>query len=380
MIYFDHNATTPIDERVQEAMMPYLTTFYGNPSSLYRAGRVARSALETAREQVAGLVGAQSSQVVFTSGGTEANNLAIKGLAGTLPPGSAVFGATEHPSVREPIGLLGDAWKVEPVDVDHQGYIMENTLPGICSADIRFASIMLANNETGVIQDISGIARILKQHNVTIHCDAIQAAGKIPIDFNTLGAQILTLSGHKIYGPKGTGALIVDKSLEIQPLLNGGGQEKGIRAGTENVAGIVGFGKAAELALDDLEQRATHSIGLRDKMEEGLAGLDGVTIFAKQAGRLPNTLQFSVDGADGEMLLMEFDREGIAVSSGSACSSGDNKPSHVLAAMGVDETSIRSAVRISFGIANTQQDVDRFLEILRAQLSKFGKIRHAMNS
>lgn len=366
MIYFDHNATTPLDERVLEAMAPYLGAFYGNPSSLYRMGRICRGAVETAREQVAALVGAHPSEVVFTGGGTEANNLALKGLAFAREPGLIVAGATEHPSVSEPLEFLkARGWRVATIPVNRNGLAGASFLDSSPAGELRFATLMLANNETGVIQDIAPIAGWFRERGIVFHCDAVQAAGKIAIDFKASGAHMMSLSGHKIYGPKGVGALILDKTVTLEPLLHGGGQEQGLRGGTENVAAIVGFGKAAELALSELEERHAHLLGLRERLEAGLKTIPGAVAFAEGAERLPNTVQFGIAGYDGEALVMNLDRQGIAVSSGSACASGAGEPSPVLVAMGVEPEVAKSAIRASFGKSNTESEVDRFLDILK---------------
>lgn len=366
MLYFDHNATTPLDERVLDAMAPYLGAFYGNPSSLYRMGRICRAAVEMAREQVAALVGVHPSGIVFTSGGTEANNLALKGLTFSREPGLIAAGATEHPSVSEPLEFLkARAWRTATIPVDRNGTADVSFFESLPIRDLRFATLMMANNETGVIQDIAPIASWCRGRGIVLHCDAVQAAGKIPIDFNAGGAHLMSLSGHKIYGPKGVGALIFDKSVELEPLLHGGGQEQGLRGGTENVAAIVGFGKAAELALSELETRRAHLLALRERLEAGLADVPGAILFAAAAERLPNTLQFGVAGYDGEALVMNLDRHGIAVSSGSACASGAGEPSPVLVAMGVEPEIAKSAIRASFGKSNTEAEVDRFLEVLK---------------
>ena len=232
-------------------------------------------------------------------------------------------------------------------------------------ANRRFASLMLANNETGVIQEVSALADWMRECGGYLHCDAVQAAGKLPVDFTSLGAHLLTLSSHKIHGPKGAGALVIDKTVDLEPLLEGGGQERGLRSGTENVAAIVGFGKAAELALAGMETRRAHLLALRHRLESGLAGLPGSRIFAQNAPRLPNTVQFSLSGMDGEALLMALDRKGFAVSSGSACASGAGEPSPVLLAMGVDAETAKSAIRASLGKDNTEAEVDTFLAALR---------------
>jgi cysteine desulfurase len=366
MIYFDHNATTPLNERVLDAMAPYLGTFYGNPSSLYRMGRICRGAVDTAREQVAALVGAHPSEVVFTSGGTEANNLALKGPAFSREPGVIVAGATEHPSVSEPLEFLkARGWRVATIPVDRNGIADASFFESLPAGELRFATLMMANNETGVIQNIAPIAGWFRERGIVFHCDAVQAAGKIAIDFKASGAHMMSLSGHKIYGPQGVGALILDKAVTLEPLLHGGGQEQGLRGGTENVAAIVGFGKAAELALSELEDRRAHLLGLRERLEAGLKTIPGAVVFAEGAERLPNTVQFGIAGYDGEALVMNLDRQGIAVSSGSACASGAGEPSPVLIAMGIDSTVAKSAIRASFGKTNTEAEVDRFLEVLK---------------
>ncbi len=365
MVYLDHNATTPLDERVREAMLPYLGDFFGNPSGLYRLGRLSRSAIDAAREQVAALAGAEPSEVIFTSGGTEANNLALKGLAGSLSKGVIAVGATEHPSVGEPSRYLaGQGWRLETIPVDRDGRPEISFLAKLPGDVFRFASLMLANNETGVIHDIVPLAERARERGGFLHCDAVQAAGKIPLDFKSTGAHLLTLSAHKLYGPKGVGALVAERSVPLEPLLHGGGQERGLRSGTENVAAIVGFGKAAELALSELEQRRSRLSCLRLRLEAGLAVVPGVTIFAERADRLPNTVQFAIAGFDGETLAMKLDREGFAVSSGSACASGGGEPSPVLTAMGVAADIAKGAIRASLGQDNSEADIDRFLEAL----------------
>jgi cysteine desulfurase len=364
MIYLDHNATTPIDERVLDAMLPFLTTFYGNPSSLYRQGRVARSAIETAREQVASLVGAQPAQVIFTSGGTEANNLAL--AAGGSDAGLAIS-AIEHPSIAEPAQRLKKQGReLAIIGVDSVGLITQEAMDQVIRRKPGLASFMLANNETGVIQAIAQYARQLRKHRVLVHTDAVQALGKIPVNFNELGVHLMSLSSHKIYGPKGCGALVFEKDVPINPLLLGGGQEQDLRAGTENVAAIIGFGKAAELARVELAERSQHLLALREQLEDGLITIPGLTIFARQAPRLPNTVQFGIDGLDGELLLMKLDQKNVAVSSGSACASGAREPSAVLTAMGVEPELAKSAIRVSLGQANTADDVSKFIELLKS--------------
>lgn len=368
MVYLDHNATTPLDARVLESMLPYLGAFYGNPSSLYRLGRVSRNAIETARQQVAALVGAEPGSVIFTAGGTESNNLAIKGLAAHYALGVAAAGATEHPSVQAPFEWLAAAgWQCLTLPVDADGLLDAGPWQQWANTPIRFASVMLANNETGVIQQsLAALGDWLQARNAFIHCDAVQAAGKIPVDFAKLGVHLMTVSSHKIYGPKGAGALIVDKSIPLAPLIEGGGQEHDLRSGTENVPALVGFGKAAELALAELETRQAHCLRLRRQLEAGLAQMPGITVFARAAHRLPNTVQFGMAGMDGETLLMLLDRKGFAVSSGSACASGAGEPSPVLLAMGHAADTAKSAVRVSLGKDNTPDDITALLAALQS--------------
>ncbi len=365
MIYLDHNATTPIDDRVLEAMLPFLKTFYGNPSSLYRLGRIAGSAIDGAREQLAALVGVQPGQIIFTGGGTEANNLALATLDSQA--GLAVS-AIEHPSVMEPaLHLKSQGHELALLKVDANGLITQSAIDEAISLKPGLVSMMLANNETGVIQNIAHYADQLKAHGIKVHTDAVQALGKIPLDFNRLGVHLMSLSSHKIYGPKGCGALVLEKPAAlIKPMLLGGGQEQGLRAGTENVAAIVGFGKAAELAKTELAERHAHLLKLRTLLEHDLSAIPGLTIFAERTERLVNTVQVGIQGIDGEMLLMRLDQKGIAVSSGSACASGQREPSPVLVAMGIEPAQAKSAIRISVGKANTEAEIFEFIKQLKS--------------
>ena len=361
MIYFDHNATTAVDERVLQAMLPFFSRFYANPSSLYKLARLSRSAIDTAREQVAQLVNARPEQVIFTSGGTEANNLALKGC---LPQARALTSAFEHPSILQSLDYT------ELVDITRQGYIDQQSLTQI-DQQFDLASFMLVNNETGVIQDIASLSAIMKQHGALMHTDAVQAAGKIAVDFQALGVDLMSLSSHKMYGPKGCGALIASTEFLRHPQLTGGGQEAGLRAGTENVPAIVGFGKAAELAYKELDQRNQHCLQLRTRLEQQLLDMPEISIFAQDSNRVANTVQFAVQDCVGEMLLMLLDQQGIAVSSGSACASSDSSTSHVLIAMGIEENLAKSAIRVSLGQENTEQEVDVFVQKLKQILSDF---------
>jgi cysteine desulfurase len=365
-IYLDHNATTPLDPRVLEAMQPYLTGPYGNPSSVHRYGRAARDAVEAARVQVAALAGAEPKEVVWTSGGTESNNLALKGATEVVKPSRILYGATEHPAVLETAeALAARGWGVETIAIDGSGLIdwpvFETQLARV---PLRIAAVMVANNETGVLQDVPRAAALVHARNALLLADAVQAAGKIPLDFHASGADLMSLSSHKLYGPKGIGALLVKPDVELAPLLHGGGQERGLRGGTENVAAIAGFGAAAELAAQELQARAAALLALREHLVAGLHALPGVTIFGESAPRLPNTVQFGLKGWEGEALLMALDRKGIAVSSGSACSSGKGEPSHVLLGMGLPRDVAYGAIRVSLGKDNSAAEIDRFLAVL----------------
>ncbi len=362
MIYLDHNATTPLDERVLEAMLPFLKNYYGNPSSLYRHGRLVRSAIDAAREQVAALVGVSATQIIFTSGGTEANNLAMA----TLEPSSKLaISATEHPSIIEPaLHLQRQGHELRYLAVNSEGIITQDTVNQLIEYQPQLVSMMLANNETGVIQAIAHYAEQLKAHNILVHTDAVQALGKIPVQFDDLNVDLMTLSSHKIYGAKGCGALVVGSGVVINPLIYGGGQEQNRRSGTENVASIVAFGKAAELASNELTQRGKQLFSLRILLEQLLASIPNLTIFAEYAPRLPNTVLFGIEHIDGEMLVMQLDQKGIAVASGSACASGGNAPSHVLLAMGISPEQAKTAVRVSLGMTNTPAEILEFVKRL----------------
>ncbi len=363
MIYFDHNATTALDERVLEEMLPFLGQLHGNPSGLYRLARVSRSAIETARERIAQLINAQPEHIIFTSGGTEANNLALKS---GLIKSHLMTSEIEHPSILE--SLPESALKKTLIGVGTDGIISFQEISD--AADFDFASFMLANNETGAIQDIKKITQLAKNRAALIHTDAVQALGKISIDFQDLGVDLMSISSHKIYGPKGCGALISKHKSLMTALMTGGGQEQGMRAGTENVAAIVGFGKAAELARLELEERQEHSFKLREYLERQLHGIPAIKIFSEFVPRLPNTAQIGIQGCIGEMLLMQLDQQNIAVSSGSACASNEEASSHVLAAMRIDPELAQSAIRVSLGKNNTLEEIDVFVQKLKQIIAK----------
>ncbi|MBU6470565.1 MAG: cysteine desulfurase [Gammaproteobacteria bacterium] len=366
-IFLDHNATTPLEPRVLDAMLPLLRGTHGNPASVHRFGREARVALDRARAQVAALVNAQPPQVMFTSGGTEADNLALRGAVHAAPRSRLLVSSIEHAAVQETADALAkDGWAVERIPVDSECRVDLPALEKLLDGGARLVSVMLANNETGAIQDVCAAAGLAHARGALLHTDAIQAAGKMPVDFTALGADLMTLSAHKLNGPRGVGALIRNRRVDLSPQITGGGQEQGLRGGTENLAGAVGFGVAAELARVELNARCRHLRALRDHLEAQLKQLSGVRIFAAHAERLPNTVQFAIDGYAGEWLVMELDRRGFAVSSGSACHSASGRPSHVLLAMGCNDTVARGAVRVSLGVENSVDDLDALLATLGA--------------
>lgn len=373
-VYFDHNATTPLDERVLAAMLPYLREQCGNASSRHEYGTVARKAIDDAREQVAALVCVQPVQVIFTSGGTEANNLFIRGAAAGMKPGRVAVSAIEHPCVTAPAqDLARQGWQFRRLKVTRDGAVDLADVDAALAEKTTLMSVMRANNETGVIQDIAAIGERARRAGAVMHTDAVQALGKIPVDFAALNVQAMTLSAHKIYGPKGAGALVVDKRLDLRALLAGGGQERGLRGGTENVPAIAGFGAACELAASRLAELGPRLAALRERLERGLAGL-GAVVFGAQAARLPNTSYFAFSGIHGETLVIELDKAGYAVGSGAACSSASDAPSGTLLAMGVEPELARGAVRFSLGAANTAEQVDGFLTALAAIVQRLRRL------
>ena len=376
--YFDWNATAPLRPQAAEALREALSV-PGNPSSVHAEGRAARRLVEEAREDVAALVGARPGDVVFTSSGTEANMLALTPAIQTAderrPREKLLISAIEHSSVRTGGRFPRDA--VADIAVDADGRVdLAALADALAKASRPLVSIMLANNETGVVQPIAQAAAIVHAAGGLLHVDAVQAAGRIACDINALGADLLTLSAHKIGGPKGVGALIrAREDIHFpDPLIRGGGQERGLRAGTENVAGIAAFGAAAAAVRRQGAAEADHMRALRDKLEAGLKAVaPGAVIFGEKAERLPNTTLFAAEGMKAETAVISFDLEGIAVSSGAACSSGKVQPSHVLAAMGVSPTLTRGAVRLSLGWTSTEADVERFLGAWRKLATALSK-------
>lgn len=389
-VYLDHNATTPLEPAVLEAMLPYLgggpdgcpdgspdgsyygsqSCRFGNPSSRHAQGRFARAALDQARQQVAAAVGAQASEVVFVSGGTEANNMVLHGWAVQSVPSVLAISAIEHPSVREPAKALQKrlGWQLRTIAVDQDGVIDEADYTVALRANPQLVSVMFANNETGVVQDIGRLAQSAQARGAVFHSDAVQALGKVEFDFRELnrqGVQAMSLSAHKIGGPKGMGALLVDKRLDLAPLLTGGGQERGLRSGTENLPAIVGFGVACEIAKQRVVDTISRLRILRDELERGLIDLGAVLFGAAAPQRLANTVFFGLPDIDGETLVGKLDEAGFAVASGAACSSASLAPSSVLLAMGVAPGLARGAVRLSMGSSTTAKQIFDFLQALK---------------
>jgi len=367
-VYFDHNATTAIDKKVLGVMMPYLEMQQGNPTSQHSFGRYARTAIEEAREQVALAIHAHPTEVIFTSGGTEANNMIVHGAAIKNSQSTLVRSNIEHPCISRPMEALAQqGWHQDLLKVNHDGVISKEAYRDINANNIGLVSVMLANNETGVIQDMSLLHDFAKEKKALSHTDAVQAFGKIDVRFDELHIDAMTLSSHKIYGPQGVGALILNKRSDIEPLIYGGGQEKNLRSGTENIAAIVGFGKACELISESMKVTSMHTRELQKMLEMSLKEL-GAVIFAGNVTRLSNTTFFAFKDIEGSTLLTALDKKGFAIASGSACSSVNKEPSHVLLAMGIDEDLARGALRVSFGNKNTIREVKGFMETLKKEL------------
>jgi cysteine desulfurase len=380
-IYFDHAATTPLDPRVREAMRPYLECEFGNPSSLHAEGRVAREAVEQARIHVGALVGARPEQVVFTSGGTEADNLALASVArGPSESVHVITSAIEHPAVLETCRALAqrEDVAVTQLGVDGDGIVDAEELRAALRPNTRLVSVMAANNVTGVLQPVAALAEITHAHGAPFHTDAVQAAGKLPLDLERDGIDLLSLSAHKLHGPKGVGALVVRKRDQLRPILHGGGQERGLRSGTENVAAIVGFGEAARLAALDRGEEVVRLIDLRDRLISGITSIiPGAYLIGHAFRRLPGHVCVGFSGLEGESitLMLALDEAGFAVSTGSACSAHKaSEPSYVLQAMGFDAFRARGALRITLGRFNTTDEVDSFLDTLPRIVSRLRPI------
>ena len=363
-IYLDNAATTPLDPRVLEAMLPHLGGRCGNPSSLHTFGGSAREGLEEARNSVACLIGASAGEIVFTSGGTESDDLAVLGLARSAGPERrhAVVSRVEHAAVREAARRLEfEGFEVSWIGVDADGLVDTAEFAAALRPDTALASVIWANNEVGAIEPLPELAEICAERDVPFHADAVQAAGRVPIDVSETPVSTLALSGHKLYGPQGTGALYVREGLSLEPVLYGGGQEKGLRSGTQNVAGAVGLGTAARLAREEMEDRVTREKALREGIMAGIEAMPDVSVNGHRERRLSNNVHLTVSGVEAESLVLFLDSLGYAIGSGSACSSGGHKASPVLLAMGLAEREAFSVVRITVGKDNTPEEVDGFL-------------------
>jgi len=378
-IYFDHNATTYMRREVLDAMMPFFIDKFGNASSLHLFGQEAREAVEEAREKVAKLINSEPEEIYFTSGGTESDNLAIRGVLRArrdVKPSHVITSLIEHSAVLNTCkSLESDGVEVTYLSPDRNGVIRPELVRDAIKDNTVLISIMLANNETGVIQPIEQISAIAREKGITFHTDAVQGVGKIPVDVEKLGVDLLAMSAHKFYGPKGVGALYVRRGTKIEPVYTGGGHERGMRSGTENVPAIVGLGEAARISGEELSEEMAKLRALRDKLEDGvLEKIGDVVILGRDANRVPNTSSILVKGIEGEAVTLNMSVKGFGLSSGSACSSDEPGPSHVTTAMGVDPIYAQGSVRVSLGIANTEEDVELFLEIFPSVVEKLRKM------
>ena len=374
-VYLDNNATTPVLPEMQEAMRPYFGERFGNASSIHHHGQETRAAVENAREAVAALLGCRASEIVFTSGGTESDNLAIAGLA--APGDHIITSNIEHHAVLFACKHLEDTGReVTYVPVDGRGLIDPEDVRRALRPNTKLITIMMANNETGVLQPVEEIGRIAAEADVFFHTDAVQAAGKVPIDVKSVGCDVLSISGHKIHAPQGVGALYVRKGTHIQPLFFGGRHERSRRAGTENVPGIVALGKAAELAIEGLRRGDNKKMtALRDRLQQGIvAQVEEVGVNGEGAPRVPNTTNIYFDHIEGEAMVIALDLKGLAISTGAACSSGAIEPSHVLMAMGLRPDRARASIRFSLGKQNTAEDVDFALALVPETVARLREL------
>ena len=386
--YLDYAATTPVLDEVVEAMLPYLRSAYGNPSSVYAAGREAKKGLEEARELTAAAIGASPGEIVFTAGGTEADNLALKGGAfrARAMRGSGnhvITAAIEHHAVLHSAEWLEkQGFRVTFLPVDSEGVVDLEALASALGPETVLVSLMLANNEVGTLQPVAEASRITHERSRALfHTDAVQALGKVPVDVGELGVDMAAFAAHKIGGPKGTGALYVRRKTALEPILHGGGQERDLRSGTPNVAGIVGMSVAADIAASEVQEESERLSGLRDRLEDGIAGaIAGVKVNGAGAPRVPGTVNVCIEGLEGESLLLMLDARGVAASSGSACTSGSLEPSHVLMAMGVRPELAHGSLRLSLGRASTAGDVDYVLEVLPPIVERLRSIAPAASS
>jgi cysteine desulfurase len=374
VVYLDNAATTPVDPHVAEVIHDYFIKHFGNASSIHEFGREAREGIDSARQVVAKVIGAEEEEIIFTSGGTEADNLALKGIAfsDAYEGKHIITSVIEHPAILETAKFLEkQGFEVTYLPVDREGLVSIDDVQNAIRSDTILISIMHANNEIGTIQPIEEIGKLAKKHNIVLHTDAVQAIGKLDVDVNKLGVDLLSMSSHKIHGPKGVGFLYIRKGTVIEPLLHGGGHEYNLRSGTENVPGIVGFAKAIELATTELDNKASHMARLRDKLIEfALQSIDGSYLNGHRTKRLPNNANFRFDQINGEALILDLDTNGISASTGSACSSHGADPSHVLLALGLSHKEAEGSLRLTLSTETTEADIDYVLEVLPNSISK----------
>jgi len=375
-VYLDHNATTPLDARVFEAMKPYLTDAFGNASSPHHYGRLAKQALERSRVIAAEAIAAKPEEIIFTSGGTESDNLAIRGIAYHRGKGHIIASSVEHHAVLKTCQALERAgFRTTYLPVDRHGRVDPNEVKRSIRKDTVLISLMFANNETGVMQPVAEIGSIAQEYSILFHCDAVQGIGKSAIDVEEMCINLLSLSSHKIYGPQGIGGLYVRDGTELSPIITGGHHERGLRPGTENIAAIVGFAQALNIAIDEIDIYRVRVASLRDKLEsELLDRIDRVEIHGAQAERLPHTSSVGFSSVEAESIFLHLDLKGIAASSGSACTTGDPEPSHVLSAMGISPELARGSIRISLGRENTEEEVDYTVSVLKDAIKQLRSI------
>jgi len=376
LIYLDNAASTPVHEEVVKEMLPFFTEYYGNPSSIHRLGRNAHKAVEEARKNIAKLINADPEEVLITSGGTESNNTSLYGIAHTSKKNHIITSSIEHDAILEPCKRLEkEGFSVTYLPVDHFGLVNPQDLEKEISNNTALVSIMFVNNEVGTIQPIREIADICQEKGVIFHTDAIQAVGKVPIDVKELKIDLLSIASHKIHGPKGVGALYIRKGVKIEPFVLGGGQEKGLRSGTENVASIVGFGKACQLAKENFEKNTGHLRSLRDFLvSKIMKEIPHVTLNGHPTKRVPSNAHFTFFGVNGEDLIIKLDENGIAASTGSACSVKVQKASHVLRAMGFNHEQITGSLRLTVGLNNTEEEISKTTDILKQVLQELRKV------
>jgi cysteine desulfurase len=378
MIYMDHSATSPVDREVLNAMEPYFVKSYGNASTLYSLGRDARRAMESSREKVASIIGANTDEIIFTSGGTESDNIAIKGIAYRFKRrGNHIITSNiEHPAVDETCKYLEkNGFEVTYLPVEKDGIVNSSDLEDAITDKTILITVMHANNEIGTIQPISELGEIARENKIYFHTDAVQSVGKIPVNVEELNVDMLSLSAHKLYGPKGVGALYIKKGVRLEPIIHGGGHEKGIRPGTENVAGIVGLGKACEIAEKTLEEEAQYLTTMRDELiRRVLSEIDESYLNGHPTKRLPNNINFRFTGIEGESLVLHLDSKNIASSTGSACSSKKLEASHVLMALGLKEVQAHGSLRLTLGKENKVEDIDYVIESIKNAVDTLRKM------